>query len=76
MFNQADLIIMASPLYFWSILGRLKHFIDRSYAVSTDDNYLHKDIVLLMTSGSNEFYAFEQVIYLLMHLNVLTMEWF
>lgn len=50
---------MASPLYFWSNLGRLKHFIDRSYAVSTDDNYLHKDIVLLMTSGSNEFYAFE-----------------
>ena len=60
LFEDADVLVLASPLYFWSISGRLKSFIDRLYAISTDDKYPSKDTVLLMTSGSDEFYAFEQ----------------
>lgn len=62
LFEEAEILVMASPLYFWSISGRLKSFIDRLYAVSTDDEYPHKDTMLLMTSGSKGFYAFEQAV--------------
>lgn len=59
LFNEADLIILASPLYFWSISGRLKSFIDRLYAISTDDSYPDKDMMLIMTSGDNQQYTFD-----------------
>lgn len=62
LFETADTIVLASPLYFWSISGRLKSFIDRLYAISTNDEYPHKNTVLLMTSGSKGFYAFEQAV--------------
>lgn len=62
LFKNADILVLASPLYFWSISGRLKSFIDRLYAISTDDKYPYKETVLLMTSGSDEFYAFEQAV--------------
>lgn len=60
LFEEADTLVLASPLYFWSISGRLKSFIDRLYAISTDDKYPTKDTVLLMTSGSTESNTFDQ----------------
>lgn len=62
LFNESDLIVFASPLYFWSISGRLKSFIDRLYAISTNDEYPFKETMLLMTCGSKGFYAFEQAV--------------
>lgn len=62
LFNEADVIMLASPLYFWSISGRLKSFIDRLYAISTNDEYPQKETYLFMTSGSQGFYAFEQAV--------------
>ncbi len=62
LFEKSDTIVLASPLYFWSLSARLKSFIDRLYAISTDDEYPQKDTLLLMTSGSDEFYAFEQAV--------------
>lgn len=61
-FLEADVLVLASPLYFWSISGRLKCFIDRLYALSTNDCYPAKETFLLMTGGSNRFYAFEQAV--------------
>jgi multimeric flavodoxin WrbA len=62
LFEQADTVVLTSPLYFWSISGRLKSFIDRLYAISTNDEYPKKETVLLMTAGSEEFYAFHQAV--------------
>lgn len=62
LFLKADLIVFASPLYFWSLSGRLKSFIDRLYAISTNDEYPYKETMLLMTCGSDGFYAFEQAV--------------
>lgn len=62
LFNESNLIVFASPLYFWSISGRLKSFIDRLYAISTNDEYPFKETMLLMTCGSKGFYAFEQAV--------------
>lgn len=62
LFETSDTIVFASPLYFWSISARLKSFIDRLYAISTDDKYPQKETLLLMTSGSKGFYAFEQAV--------------
>lgn len=61
-FDEADTIVFASPLYFWSISSRMKCFIDRLYAISTDDKYPYKETILLMSSGDNKFYTFHQAL--------------
>lgn len=59
---DCDMVVLASPLYFWTISARLKVFIDRLYAVSREDKYPHKDSVLLMTAGDDNFWTFEQAV--------------
>lgn len=43
LFAECDTVVMASPLYFWTITAQLKSFIDRLYAISVDDKYPQKD---------------------------------
>jgi len=60
LFAECDTVVMASPLYFWTITASLKAFIDRLYAISVDDKYPQKDSVLLMTAGDDNDSTFEQ----------------
>ena len=52
--READVIVFASPVYWWDITGTLKTAIDRLYAMG---GYLmsdaKKETVLLMTSGGS-----------------------
>jgi len=58
-FKEADIVVLASPLYFWGITGQLKTAIDRLFASMEHpehpDGYVvpHKDCVLLMAAGSD-----------------------
>ena len=61
-FKECDAFVMASPLYFWSITGRLKCFLDRLYAISTEDKYPEKKTALLMTSGDDRTWTFDHVV--------------
>lgn len=69
--KAADLIVFASPLYFWTISSKLKAFIERFYCIAEEDNnpplgryerYPVKDCALLMTSADNFFWTFEQAV--------------
>ncbi|MDE8694646.1 flavodoxin family protein [Bacteroides cellulosilyticus] len=60
LFAECDTVVMASPLYLWTITSKLKAFIERLYAISTDDKYPQKDFVLLMTAGDDNDTTFEQ----------------
>lgn len=60
LFAECDTVVMASPLYFWTVTARLKAFIERLYAISVDDKYPSKDMVLLMTAGDDKDTTFEQ----------------
>lgn len=60
LFAQCDTIVLASPLYFWSISASVKAFIERLYAVAENDEYPHRDTLLLMTAGDDNFWTFEQ----------------
>lgn len=69
--KTADLIVFASPLYFWTISSRIKAFIERFYCIAEEDDnpslgryekYPKKDCALLMTSADNLFWTFEQVV--------------
>ena len=62
MIEAADTIVLASPLYFWTISGRLKSFVDRFYAFSVEDRYPHKDAMLLMTAGDDHEWTFDRAI--------------
>lgn len=69
--KAADLIVFASPLYFWTISAKLKAFIERFYCIAEEDDnpplgryekYPVKDCALLMTSADNYFWTFEQAV--------------
>lgn len=53
-FASCDVIVFASPAYFWSITGQLKTAIDRLYAYVFWKRAEHRETVLLMTSGAPE----------------------
>lgn len=69
--KSADLIVFASPLYFWTVSSRIKAFIERFYCIAEEDSnpplgryekYPAKDCALLMTSADNLFWTFEQAV--------------
>ena len=69
--HAADTIVLASPLYFWTISARLKAFLERFYAIAELDdnppkgryeNYEKKDCALLMTAADDLFWTFEQAV--------------
>lgn len=69
--KTADLIVFASPLYFWTVSSKIKAFIERFYCIAEKDEnpplgryekYPIHDCALLMTSADNFFWTFEQVV--------------
>ncbi len=69
--KDADLIVFASPLYFWTLSARLKAFIERFYCIAEEDpnpplsryeKYPQKDCALLMTAVDDFFWTFEQAV--------------
>lgn len=62
LFAKCDTLVMASPLYFWTITSRLKSFIERLYAISVEDRYPTKETVLLMTAGDDNEHTFDQAL--------------
>ena len=72
-YREADVVCLASPLYFWTISGQLKCVVDRLYAVAECDGDLAhpaKECVLLMAAEGNEY---EEAVFwydnLMKHLN-------
>ena len=45
----ADILVMASPVYWWSITAQAKQFLDRFYAINYGDHFKGKKFVLLLT---------------------------
>lgn len=69
--KNADCIVFASPLYFWTLSSRIKAFIERLYCIAEEDpapplwryeKYPVKDCALLMTSADDFFWTFEQAV--------------
>lgn len=69
--KNADCIVFASPLYFWTISSRIKAFIERFYCIAEEDpdpplgryeKYPVKDCALLMTASDDFFWTFGQAV--------------
>lgn len=69
--KNADCIVFASPLYFWTISSRMKAFIERFYCIAEEDadppfgryeKYPVKDCALLMTAADDFFWTFQQAV--------------
>lgn len=57
-YKEADIVVLASPLYYWSISGQLKCAFDRLFAVAECNEELAnpiKDSVLLMAAEGHGF---------------------
>lgn len=50
----ADILILASPIYWWGITAQAKQFIDRFYALNYNNNFAGKKFVLLTTYGGED----------------------
>lgn len=61
-FEKADVVVLASPLYFHSISAQLKIIIDRLYAVGSYKSfeYDRKESVFLMTCMESDDSVFDQ----------------
>lgn len=61
-FNSCDVIVLASPLYYYTINAQLKIFIDRLYAAGLHNNFKYdkKESVLIMTCGESSDDIFDQ----------------
>ncbi|MDL2264466.1 flavodoxin family protein [Synergistaceae bacterium OttesenSCG-928-I11] len=71
LYVKSDMVVLASPLYFWTISARLKAFLERLYAVAEEDDnppkgryekHAEKDCALLMTAADDLFWTFEQAV--------------
>lgn len=69
--KDADLIVFASPLLFWTLSAKIKAFIERFYCIAEKDpnppygryeKYPVKDAALLMTSADDFFWTYEQAV--------------
>lgn len=69
--KNADCVIFASPLYFWTLSSRIKAVIERFYCIAEEESdpplgryekYPIKDCALLMTSADDFFWTFEQAV--------------
>ena len=57
-YKEADIVVLASPLYYWTISGQLKMTFDRLFAVAEESaDYANpiKESVLLMAAEGNGF---------------------
>lgn len=57
-YREADVVVLASPVYYWAISGTLKTAFDRLFAVAEcNPDYANpvKDTVLLMAAEGHEF---------------------
>ena len=57
-YKEADIVVIASPLYYWNLSGQLRTAFDRLFAVmESSPNFRNpvKDCILLMTAGGNGF---------------------
>lgn len=62
-YRDADVVVLASPLYYWTISGQLKCTFDRLFAVAECDSDCRnpkKESVLIMAAEGN---GFEESIY-------------
>lgn len=67
-YKTSDIIVLATPLYYWSISGQLKCAFDRLFAVAEcDPDYRNpkKECILLMAAEGN---GFEETLYWYDHL--------
>ena len=56
-YREADVVVLASPMYYWGISGQLKCAFDRLFAVAElTPNYANpkKDCILLMAAEGND----------------------
>ncbi len=57
-YQEADIVVLASPLYYWSISGQLKCAFDRLFAVAeSNPNYRNplKECILMMAAEGHGF---------------------
>ena len=68
-FTDCDIVVLATPIYFWGMSAQLKAVIDRMYSLGEKDprgyfKYPYKHCVLLATAADTDrhFWVFESLI--------------
>lgn len=59
---EADVLVLASPIYWWNITAQAKRLVDRFYALNFGNNFKGKKFVLLMTYAGKEPHSGAEII--------------
>ena len=59
--NDADVIVFATPIYYYEMSGQMKTLLDRANALFGSD-YAFQDIYMLTTAAENEPYVPERAV--------------
>lgn len=59
--RTADVLVFATPVYYYSVCGQLKTFLDRLNPLFPKDNKF-KEVYLIATAAENEDYTFDGAI--------------
>ena len=60
-YAASDVLVLASPVYFWTFTGQLKAAIDRLYAYVFWQRGGKKETVLLLSAGDGDERQFTQI---------------
>ncbi|MGL4652029.1 flavodoxin family protein [Cetobacterium sp.] len=69
--KEADVLVIASPIYMWQVTGQVKIFLDRLFAIlsTNGDNYEHygskvgnKQVIMIYTQGQPAEQVFQNYI--------------
>lgn len=58
-FNQADVLVFATPVYFYAVCGQLKTFLDRLVPLFAMEDNKFKEVYLLSTAAEDEKTTFD-----------------
>lgn len=54
-FNNSDIIVLASPMYYWSFTAQFKAVLDRLFAITEANNYQtpYKECIMMIAAGDD-----------------------
>lgn len=73
--EKADMVVLASPIYFWHITSQLKAVIDRMYAMYVAKRFKPKDTAFIVVSGGADHSNVEEALSFYHNVVIKRLHW-
>lgn len=73
--EKADMIVFASPIYFWQITAQMKAVIDRMYALYVAKRFQPKETAIILDAGNGSESVFDEAVSFYKNVMVSRLGW-